>query len=143
MVVQQLGSPETFKKASFWQRLLALLIDGFLMGFFFGIPLSFFDFFRTHEWIEFWLFYTYCIVSERYFQATLGKMIVGIQVIGVDGQPPGWIDSMTRNFAKQISALPLGYGFIRLLAPHRRQTIHDGWGKCLVIDIRHERKTSK
>jgi uncharacterized RDD family membrane protein YckC len=140
--VETLVSQQVFRKASFWQRLSAFLIDCFIIGILYSMPSLFIDFLPANEWIEFWFFNAYFIVSERYFQATLGKMFVGIRVVGIDGQQPGWIDSLTRNFAKQISALPLGYGFIRLLAPHRRQTIHDEWGKCLVIDIRQQPKVS-
>lgn len=58
-----------------------------------------------------------------------------LRVIEVNGQKPGLKNSIYRNFGKIISAIPLFYGFLRILAPHQRQTIHDEIGKCLVIDM--------
>ena len=125
----------TPRKASFWKRLMAFLIDTILITIFsvvaagiFGLP----------DVIEYWLyaglFYTYNILCDTYHQATLGKIITKVKVTGIDGQKPGLKNSIYRNFGKIISALPLFYGYLRILAPHQRQTIHDELGKCLVVE---------
>ena len=61
-------------------------------------------------------------------------MVLRIKVILTDGTSPKLLDSFYRNVGKLISTLPLFYGFIRILAPHQRQTIHDELAKCLIIE---------
>ena len=126
----------TTKKASFWKRLIAFYIDATLVIIFcalLGLILNLSD--TLQYWLDVGLFYSYMILMDYYHQATLGKMILKLRVIKVDGSKPDFLSSFYRNFGKIISALPFGYGFLRILAPHQRQTIHDELGKCLVIEL--------
>lgn len=86
------------------------------------------------DFFAFILFYCYGTIIEHYKQVTLGKIIMKLKVIGTDGQRPTMLNSFYRNFGKIVSVLPFFYGFLRILAPHQRQTIHDELGRCLVID---------
>jgi len=94
--------------------------------------------FKLPDIIEYWayfgLLYTYNILMDSYHQQTIGKMILKIKVIKTDGAKPDLLSSFYRNFGKIVSALPLFYGYLRILAPHQRQTIHDELGKCLVVE---------
>ena len=123
------------QKASFWKRLIAFAIDSILiiiisalLGVIFKLspPVVY--------WLDVALFYTYNIFMDTKHQATLGKIILKIKVIKADGTRPDLMNSFYRNFGKFISAIPLFYGFLRILAPHRRQTMHDELAKCLVIE---------
>jgi len=58
-----------------------------------------------------------------------------IRVVNIKGDNPSFSTSILRNFAKTISALPLMYGFIQILAPHVNQTIHDRIAKCYVVKL--------
>lgn len=126
----------TTRKASFWKRFIAFFVDNLLItvlivvvGRIFGFP----DI--IEDWFAFVSYYLYNIFCDYYNQSTLGKMVMKLRVIEVNGQKPGLKNSIYRNFGKIISAIPLFYGFLRILAPHQRQTIHDEIGKCLVIDM--------
>lgn len=124
------------KTSSFWKRLLAYLIDAILI-----LILSWLTkmIFRLSEipyyWFSFGLYYAYNIFMDYYHQGSLGKMILNIKVVKIDGGKPELINSIIRNLAKIISSIPLFYGYLRILAPHQSQTIHDELAKCQVIDL--------
>lgn len=124
-----------YKKASFWKRLVGCLIDTVLLTIVSGVIQAVFGLSDILEyWIYFLIFFAYNMLMDHYFQATLGKMILKLKVIKTDGTTPDILSSFYRNFGKNISILPLGYGYFRILAPHQRQTIHDQLANCLVID---------
>jgi uncharacterized RDD family membrane protein YckC len=123
------------KKASFWKRLVAYIFDNLLLVIFTALLARIFGLPDVIEyWLYFVLYYAYNIFCDNYHQATLGKMIMKLRVVGIDDQKPSLKNSIYRNFGKIISALPFFYGFLRILAPHIRQTVHDEWGKCVVIE---------
>jgi uncharacterized RDD family membrane protein YckC len=127
----------TTKKASFWKRLIAMHIDMLLMSIISWLIQMTFKLSDTSEyWIYFGLYYTYGSLMETYYQQTIGKMILKIRVIKTNGEKPEFLSSFYRNFGKVVSTLPLFYGYLRVLAPHQRQTIHDEIGNCLVIETR-------
>lgn len=122
-------------KASFWKRLVACFIDNIIIGIAAFFIASIFGMTESIEgFFAFILFYCYGTVTEYYWQVTLGKAIMKLKVIAANGQRPTLLNSFYRNFRKIISTLPFFYGFLRILAPHRRQTIHDELGRCFVID---------
>jgi len=121
-------------KASFWRRFIAFNIDYFLIFCFSFLISSILEFPELIKyWIFIFLFYAYFIILENLTSQTLGKMIMKIRVINEKGENPSFITSLIRNISKTISALPLLYGFIQILAPHVKQTIHDGIAKCYVV----------
>jgi uncharacterized RDD family membrane protein YckC len=133
----------TLIKASFWKRLIASFIDNLVIAvvmFLTSIIFGAVD--VIEDLLGFLLFHCYGTFLEHHKQATLGKSIMNLRVIGVDGQRPSLLNSFYRNFGKIISVLPLFYGFFRILAPHQRQTIHDELGRCLVVDV-SEQKTDQ
>ncbi|MFN5550596.1 MAG: RDD family protein [Bacteroidota bacterium] len=76
----------------------------------------------------------YNVVSDFLFQRSIGKKLAKIKVVDISGKPPTLFQAFTRNFGKIISTLPLMWGFIRVLTPTYRQTIHDELSRCLVIE---------
>jgi uncharacterized RDD family membrane protein YckC len=125
------------KKASFWKRLIACLIDNLMIMLVVEITAVIFQFPNVVGNIgAFILFYLYGTFSEHYFQTTAGKSVMKLKVVGEDRQAPTLLNSFFRNLGKMISAIPLFYGFLRILAPHQQQTMHDELGKCWVIDLR-------
>jgi uncharacterized RDD family membrane protein YckC len=125
------------KKASFWKRFIAFWIDGFLILLISKIASTIFTLPEVIEDIMgFLLYYGLGIITEYYQQATLGKLFMGLWIVRVDGRKPTFINCFLRNFGKLISALPLFYGFLRILAPHQKQTMHDELGRCLIVEAR-------
>ena len=124
------------KKASFWKRLFAWTVDSIAIGLVTLLMLHLFNLDTTVESVfAVGMSFAYSVALEYCFQTTIGKSMLSLRIIRVDGRRPKFSDTICRNMGKVVSALPLYYGFTRILAPHRRQTIHDEIGWCLVIDV--------
>jgi uncharacterized RDD family membrane protein YckC len=67
------------------------------------------------------------------WQATMGKVICSVRVIGPDGGRISVRRSAIRNGAKLLSALPLGLGFLWALFSKDRRTWHDKWTDTRVV----------
>lgn len=123
----------TFGFASPGRRALAGLLDGmFLIGLiifvviavaFLNLPYS--QFFVVL--ISFCMSYGYTILCEVYNHGqTLGKKAIGICVIGEDGQPPNWRQSLMRGFFMAIDGtLFFIVGTISILCSKNRQRLGD------------------
>ncbi|MCH8853349.1 MAG: RDD family protein [Planctomycetes bacterium] len=84
-------------------------------------------------------FYTVWLESSAW-QATLGKKILGLHVVDLDGQRITFWKSASRNFNKSISSLILGIGYLMPLWTAKRQALHDRMARCLVIKKRSARR---
>ncbi len=82
------------------------------------------------------VFYTVWLESSAW-QATLGKKIMGLRVVDLDGQRITFWKSASRNFNKSISSLILGIGYLMPLWTKKRQALHDRMARCLVIKTRN------
>ncbi len=51
------------------------------------------------------IFFVYYIVMEATQGATLGKMVLGLRVVRVDGTPISWSESVVRNLLRIVDAL--------------------------------------
>lgn len=125
----------TFRYAASWKRLIAYLIDitlvniiSIIIYYIAGVPLSMFN------WLIFYVFMIYSILMDYKFQGTVGKLILKLKVIRVNGERPDLSTSFYRNFGKVVSTLPLLWGFIRILTPSYPQSIHDEISRCLVVE---------
>ncbi len=79
-----------------------------------------------------WL--AYYIVPESLFGASLGKMLLGLCVVRVDGRPLGFGAVMTRNVLRLIDALGLYLvGGISVIATTNSQRVGDRWAGTTVV----------
>ncbi|HSC96248.1 MAG TPA: RDD family protein, partial [Burkholderiales bacterium] len=69
--------------------------------------------------------------SER--RATIGKQLLGIQVVDMSGAQLNFVRALLRNLAKIISSLPFGLGFLLAAFTAKKQALHDMITKCLVV----------
>ncbi|MDM5306317.1 RDD family protein [Peribacillus castrilensis] len=115
----------------FWKRLLALILDGIIIT----LPLSLIFGWITGDWEEdnistlIDLLYT-LIVPILWYGYTVGKRIMGIRIVRVDGKKLGLGTMLLRNLiAGLVYVVTLGIGFIvsmfmvGLRSDHR--AIHD------------------
>jgi uncharacterized RDD family membrane protein YckC len=124
-------------KASFWRRFAACAVDSVsssilaaILAIWLGLPSD------LEYWFHFALFYASRILLEYRCQASLGNMIFSLRLKTTGGNNPSLFECIYRNLAQFFSSLPLGYGYLRILAPHQPQTVHDEAARCYVIDIR-------
>ena len=64
---------------------------------------------------------------------TLGKMAVGIKVIGADGQPPSIGKAVLRYIGYFISGIALSLGFLWVAFDQERQGWHDKLAKTYIV----------
>jgi hypothetical protein len=68
--------------------------------------------------------------------ATFGKIVLGIKVLGSNGEPVGFLKSLARNFSKIISTLILMIGFIMAGFTKKKQGLHDIISNCIVVNVK-------
>jgi uncharacterized RDD family membrane protein YckC len=125
------------RPAGFWIRLVALLLDALLFA---GVQASL-DVIGRRVWgpgVEefgvtrglvvmctalFTLLYTSVLHSVG--GQTVGKMLVGIRVIGADGSPLPLGAAFLRHLAYALSALPCGVGFAMAGLRADKRALHD------------------
>ena len=77
-----------------------------------------------------WLYEAFMLSSP--YQATLGKMIFGMKVTDLDGNRISFARATGRHFAKWLSGMILGIGFIMVGFTERKQGLHDMLAGTLV-----------
>jgi uncharacterized RDD family membrane protein YckC len=131
--------------ASFLHRVAASLIDtvvllliSFVVGFVFGIFSYFLFGPNASEALGYliglivgWMFYAIFESSE--LMATPGKLALGIRVGDENFQRLTFGRATGRHFARFLSSIPMGIGYLFPLWTERRQTLHDIVAKTVVI----------
>jgi uncharacterized RDD family membrane protein YckC len=85
--------------------------------------------------IFFVLTLAYYIVPEAMTGKTLGKMVMGLKVVKVDGSAYTWGNAIARNVLRIIDALPVFYllGFIIVALSKRNQRLGDMAAGTIVV----------
>ncbi|MCH8540668.1 MAG: RDD family protein [Opitutales bacterium] len=133
--------------AGFWKRVVAAIIDGFVLlpigliaGAFLGFAAAGSG--ASHEGMELmgnmlgvligWLYHALMESSHR--QATLGKMAMGIVVTDLNGQQISFGRASGRFFGMYLSAFIFLIGFIMVAFTAKKQGLHDILASCLVVN---------
>ncbi len=131
--------------ASFWKRLVALIIDTIvitIIGGVIGVIIGFGMVANSggNENIEFlsniagvlvaWLYDA--LLESSYKQATWGKQIMQIKVSDLDGNRISFLKATGRHYGKYISLITLCIGYLMMLWTEKKQTLHDMMAGCLV-----------
>lgn len=134
--------------AGFWKRFAAGILDNiiYLVGLIvigivlFGVGsllpemlrgfviLLFILVFVASQWLYFALF------ECSKYQATPGKLILGIKVTDLNGNRIGFGRATGRFFAKIVSELTLKIGYLMIGFTEKKQGLHDMIAGCLVVD---------
>jgi len=78
----------------------------------------------------------FAICESSTWQASVGKLALGIRVTDMEGRRIGFGRALGRYFAKIVSALILGIGFIMVAFTQRKQGLHDMMCSTLVLNGR-------
>src|SRR3546814_453296 len=78
-----------------------------------------------------WLYYAGLEAST--LQATPGKMVLGLAVTDMAGDPPRFAQTSIRYWCKILSALFVMIGFVMIAFTARKQALHDIMAGCLVV----------
>lgn len=145
--------------AGFWERFLAVLIDGFIVGAastvltmpltFAAMGMSAIPAFAENIVLLFgglmavillsivvatvlqWLYEAYLLSSEK--QATLGKQALHIIVVAQDGRRLSFGRATGRHFARYLSHYTMFIGYLIQPFTAKRQALHDILAGTLVI----------
>lgn len=129
------------------RRFVAILVDSILLGIVFGVIGALFGQFHASGGsvsvsltgvpavLTFVIFFLYFIVLEAALGATLGKLLLGIRVVNVDGSRISWGASILRNILRIIDALPFAYilGAILIWTSPRKQRLGDRAARTVVV----------
>ncbi len=141
--------------ASGIKRLLAFIIDrlalhaAFSVLFFawFGAPegwsWSHLSFGAWHLAFRYWAYYAtvealivlyYSYMESSKYQATLGKLAVGIKVVDNHYGRLDFAKALLRNLSKYLSALIIYIGYIMIIFDDRKQGLHDKIADTFVVE---------
>jgi uncharacterized RDD family membrane protein YckC len=147
--------------AGFWRRFAAAFLDGIVLWavsvpFFvlwilphFGLTVDQFETMGSDRQMEigggYLLYFITTLLAEfMYFalfessrrRATLGRIVVGIEVVDVHAQRIHLGRALGRRLARFLSGLTIGIGFLVQLFTRRRQALHDAVAGTLVVRVR-------
>ena len=147
----------TVDYAGFWLRLLALAIDGAILGTLIWLFNGLWSLAFGRGWmgtavdtaaasadagIVFWLFAilipllmitAYFIGFWRWRGQTPGKLALGIKIVRFNGDAIGWGGAIMRFLGYIIAIMPILIGFIWVAFDSRRQGLHDKLAETYVI----------
>lgn len=140
---------EEERLAGFWIRFAAYIIDAILISSISGIILSPLMLVNDGYPIEIsaWtlngiiatlIYYVYYLLMTKFFQQTLGKMIVGIKVISTANRPLTWQDAFFRETIGRIihnAFFILKLLYLMVAFTNNKQGIHDMIGNTKVVYI--------
>lgn len=78
-----------------------------------------------------WLYFA--LQESSKWQATLGKRVLGLKVVNLNGERITFIRASVRYFSKIISRAVLMIGFLMILFTKKKQALHDKIAKTLII----------
>ena len=86
--------------------------------------------------VSFWLYYA--LMESSKYQASLGKMALGIKVVGANGEKISFGRATGRTFAKFISHMILYFGDYMAGFTEKRQGLHDLMCATYVVDKNYQ-----
>ncbi len=112
-------------------RFIAMLIDFMVIAMFSGFAfakMKFFGFFPVMAWLY------YAGMHSSSYQASLGKMALGLKVTTEEGHQLTFGQATIRFFMKSISYMIGFIGHFFAFAGQKRQALHDRVAKTVVVD---------
>lgn len=144
-IAKAVAATENLGYAGFWQRSLASLIDGAILSFILMVLLVAAVLFGKSSgqvgtfvlaaqliWVLVGVLY-FALGESSSAQATWGKRICGISLMRLDGGQVSFMRALGRYFAKILSSLILGVGFLMVGFTQKKQGLHDFVAGTVVI----------
>ncbi len=141
---------KTIKVIGFGPRFAATIIDGvllgalsLLLGAMVGMLLIVLEFYAPSETlpVDALIILSGLLLSVIYYTSawvrsgqTPGKRIIGVRVVGSQGQTLTWGEALVRYVGYLVSAVALSLGFLWVVFDRKRQGWHDKLAKTYVVD---------
>jgi uncharacterized RDD family membrane protein YckC len=75
----------------------------------------------------------FVMMESSSWQATLGKKLIGLYVTDLEGQRLSLSCAAGRTFAKLLSSMTAGIGYLLCGFTEKKQALHDMVANCLVL----------
>lgn len=130
--------------AGFWMRFWAYLLDIIVIGsierilinpIFRALDLSLYNpsMFAPIAIVTAIIFYAYFVLMTKYFGATLGKMVFGLKVVTLEGQPLTWSTILFREWIGRFISVTVFIGYVIVAFLPKKQGLHDLFVDTTVI----------
>ena len=142
---------KTVTVMGFGRRLAANLIDmmfvwvfGLLFGTAVGVAVLLLDMFTPERPapLNFLIVASGLIFSVVYYIGswakagqTIGKMTIGVKVVGADGKPPSWGAAILRYIGYMVNIIVFSIGFLWIVFDGKRQGWHDKLAGTYVVYV--------
>lgn len=121
--------------ASTGSRLVALIVDGMVMGAITGLLYSLIGNLPQEGLITFLLTMGYQAYFLTHYQGqTPGKMLLGIRVVKTDGSPLTSSDAVVRTLGYTLNWITLGIGWWMAFGDEHHQGLHDRLANTYVVE---------
>lgn len=114
--------------AGFWKRFAAFMIDSAILGFMMNLVGV-----ENGSWLFFGWLYAAVLESSKY-QATFGKMAMGLKVTDMNGEKLNFGRATGRYFSKLLSYVTMMIGFVLAGLTEKKQALHDIVAQTLVVE---------
>ncbi len=91
------------------------------------------EFFRNNLPSEIFVILYYTLMESSKYQATLGKIALGIKVVDTANQGLTFAKALLRTLSKLISGALLAIGYIMIIFDERKQGLHDKIADTFVV----------
>lgn len=132
--------------AGFWMRFWAYLLDLIVIGSIdriiinplfraFDIPLHEVNMFAPISIATAITFYAYFVLMTKYLGQTLGKMVFGLKVIGLKGEPLTWGTVLFREWIGRFISVTIPIVYLIVAFLPKKQALHDLFVETTVIHL--------
>lgn len=121
---------ESNQYASVGKRFVAIILDGVIAG---ALGIIAGHIIPVLGGIVLWFFYAPVLESSE-LRATLGKYVMEIQVVDLNGQRLSLRAAVVRNLMKIVSGAILLIGYLMVFFTGKKQTLHDLVAETVVVN---------
>ena len=132
------------QRAGFWMRFWAYLIDLIVIGslsrlfinpIFRLLDISMADtgFLSPYVIVDSIVFFGYFVLTTKFLTQTLGKMIMGLRVVTLNGEPLDWKTLIFREWIGRYISAVMMLGYIVIAFNPKKQGFHDMFSDTVVV----------
>ena len=120
----------------FWMRLLAAILDSFIIGIpaiIIQLAIIFITGMQSLQYVISLALVVLVVYLEGMKGGTPGKLILGMRIVNQNGDYIGIPSAILRYIGKFVSALIIGIGFLMIAWDSKKQGLHDKIAKTYVV----------